>query len=75
LSIGQYVRAESRTPADERASRTFVARNPSRPTQLSWKAHQVYDNRVTVNWIEPKGGKEPASITMVMASASQGDNK
>jgi len=65
----------TKIPADERASLTFVARNPAVPTQLAWKAHQVYDNGVTVDWIEPKGGKEPASITMVISSASQGENK
>ncbi len=60
------VRWSTKIPADERGAVTFAARNPAAVSELSWKTHQLYDNGVTVEWIEPKGGKEPAPITKVI---------
>ncbi|MGE4061792.1 MAG: DUF1775 domain-containing protein [Rhodospirillaceae bacterium] len=63
------VRWTTKIPKDERATLTFVAKNPAAEGELAWKAHQVYDNGVTIDWVEPKGGKETASITKVVAPA------
>ncbi|MGE3475124.1 MAG: DUF1775 domain-containing protein [Rhodospirillaceae bacterium] len=54
-------------PADERGEVTFVARNPAKDGEVAWKARQIYSNGETVDWVEPKGGKQPAAVTRILA--------
>jgi len=66
------VRWVTKIPADERGEVSFTARNPAVPTELVWKAHQIYDNGVTIDWVEPRGKKQPASVTRVIEPAGIG---
>lgn len=56
-------------PAGERAELKFSAQNPAKGTELVWKAHQHFQDGTLADWVEPKGGKRPASITVLKAAA------
>ncbi len=58
-------------PADERGEVKFVARNPKQAGEVAWKARQIYSNGVTVEWTEPKGGKQPAAVTRIVEAGSK----
>ena len=50
---------------------TFVAKNPTTPSEISWKAHQQFADGTMSDWIEPAGGKRPAARTKVGAAAEK----
>ena len=54
-------------PAGERAELKFSAQNPAKGMELVWKAHQHFQDGTGADWVEPKGGKRPASITVLKA--------
>ena len=54
-------------PAGERAELKFSAQNPAKGAELVWKAHQHFQDGTSADWIEAKGGKRPASITVLKA--------
>lgn len=54
-------------PAGERAELKFSAQNPAKGTELVWKAHQHFQDGTKADWVEAKGGKRPASITVLKA--------
>ncbi|MHB1207907.1 MAG: DUF1775 domain-containing protein [Rhodospirillaceae bacterium] len=54
-------------PAGERAELKFSAQNPAQGTELVWKAHQRFKDGTSADWIEAKGGKRPASVTVLKA--------
>lgn len=56
-------------PAGERAELKFSAQNPAKGAELVWKAHQHFQDGTLADWVEPKGGKRPASITVLKAAA------
>ena len=49
---------------------TFLGKNSSEATSLSWKAEQTYSDGTVVHWIEGKDGKHPASVTVLTGDAS-----
>jgi uncharacterized repeat protein (TIGR01451 family) len=51
----------------ERGELTFAAKNPA-SGELVWKAHQYFENGSHAMWVEPKGGKMPASVTILKAA-------
>jgi uncharacterized protein YcnI len=58
---------------------TFSAKNPSHPSELSWKAHQYFADGTTFDWVEPAGSKRPAARTRIAAApdnaAAAGEHK
>jgi uncharacterized protein YcnI len=54
-------------PAGQRAEFKFSAQNPPNPAEIVWKAHQRFQDGTSADWIEPKGGQRPASITVLKA--------
>jgi uncharacterized protein YcnI len=54
-------------PAGERAELKFSAQNPAKVMEIIWKAHQHFQDGSSADWVEPKGGKRPASITVLKA--------
>lgn len=58
---------------------TFSAKNPSHPSELSWKAHQYFADGTTFDWVEPAGSKRPAARTRIAAApdnaAAPGEHK
>ncbi len=50
---------------------TFVAKNPSAPSEISWKAHQRFADGTTFDWVEPAGGKRPAGRTNVAVAVDK----
>ena len=66
-------------PPKQAKSFTFVAQNPSTPSEISWKAHQHFADGTSYDWVEPAGSKRPAARTNVIAapdkSAMPADHK
>jgi uncharacterized protein YcnI len=56
-------------PPGERSELKFSAQNPTKGTEIVWKAHQHFQDGTHADWVEPKGSKRPSSIT-VLKSAS-----
>ncbi len=56
---------KTNVPPGERTELKFVARNPSSGAELIWKAHQRFQDGTQADWVEPKGGKRPASLTVL----------
>lgn len=50
---------------------TFVAKNPSAPSEISWKAHQRFADGTSFDWVEPAGGKRPSGRTNVVVMADK----
>ena len=50
---------------------TFVAKNPSAASEISWKAHQRFADGTTFDWVEPAGSKRPAARTNVAVAADK----
>lgn len=55
-------------PSGERAELNFTAQNPASGADITWKAHQHFADGTRADWIEAKGGKRPASITVLKAA-------
>lgn len=49
----------------------FIAVNPEEPGEFSWEAIQTYEDGSVVEWIDPPGSAEPASVTEVTAGTSE----
>jgi uncharacterized protein YcnI len=49
---------------------TFVAKNPSAASEVSWKAHQHFADGTAYDWVEPAGSKRPAARTKVAAATT-----
>lgn len=54
-------------PAGERGDLTFIAQNPTPGAEIVWKVHQLYADGTKADWVEAKGSKRPASITVLKA--------
>ncbi|MGE3333597.1 MAG: DUF1775 domain-containing protein [Rhodospirillaceae bacterium] len=54
-------------PPEQRAELNFVARNPASGTEITWKAHQYFEDGTHAAWVEAKGSKRPASLTALKA--------
>lgn len=48
---------------------SFIAVNPDKATEVSWSAHQTYEDGSVVEWIDAPGSEEPASVTSVVESS------
>lgn len=55
-------------PPKQAKTFTFVAKNPSAPSEISWKAHQSFADGTSYDWVEPAGSKRPAARTNVTAT-------
>ena len=49
----------------ESAQFVFTATNPAAAGQLTWKAHQLYADGTTVNWVGVEGDRRPAPVTRI----------
>lgn len=58
-------------PPKQAKTFTFVAKNPSAPSEISWKAHQSFADGTSYDWVEPAGGKRPAARTNVIAASAK----
>lgn len=58
-------------PPKQAKTFTFVAKNPSTPSEISWKAHQAFADGTSYDWVEPAGSKRPAARTNVTAAADK----
>ncbi|WP_026912667.1 DUF1775 domain-containing protein [Patulibacter minatonensis] len=47
----------------------FLASTPDKPTTLTWKAIQTYDEGPVARWIGAPGSESPAPVTKVVAGA------
>lgn len=47
---------------------SFIAANPSKPGEISWKALQKYADGSVVEWVGPPNAEEPASVTTIAKS-------
>lgn len=47
----------------------FIAVNPGDAGDFSWEALQTYEDGSLVEWIDPPGSEEPASVTSVVTSS------
>jgi uncharacterized protein YcnI len=47
----------------------FLAGTPEKPTTLTWKALQTYDDGTVARWIGAPGSESPAPVTKVLAGA------
>jgi uncharacterized protein YcnI len=43
----------------------FTVTNPTGVSEIAWKAHQYFKDGTKADWIEPEGGKRPASVTKI----------
>lgn len=59
---------KTNVPAGERTELKFTARNPAAGAELTWKAHQRFQDGTQTDWVEAKGGKRPASLTVLKAA-------
>jgi uncharacterized protein YcnI len=48
---------------------TFLAGTPEKPTTLTWKALQTYDDGTVARWIGTPESESPAPVTKVVAGA------
>jgi len=46
----------------------FTARNPQAGAELSWKAHQIFADGSTADWVDAPDSKRPASVTKLVAA-------
>jgi uncharacterized protein YcnI len=53
---------------DEFQKFAFLARNPSSPGKMVWKAFQTYEDGTVVEWVEPEGSQRPAPVTLLRSS-------
>jgi len=51
------------------------AQTPEEAGEFSWGATQTYENGSTVEWTGPEGSEEPASVVLVAAASSAGEDK
>jgi len=56
-----------RLAEDGYARFTFLATTPERPTTLTWKALQTYDDGTVARWIGAPDAESPAPVTRVVA--------
>lgn len=57
---------------------SFIGANPGEPGEVSWEAHQTYDDGSVVDWDGPPDADEPASVTKVVdgdAAMQHDDNE
>ncbi len=52
---------------DEFEEFAFLARNPSTPGKIVWKAYQTYQDGTVVEWTGPESSDRPAPVTMLTA--------
>jgi len=50
---------------------TFLAGMPEKPTTLTWKALQTYDDGTVARWIGSPDSESPAPVTRVVADAAR----
>lgn len=55
----------------EFAEFTFLCRNPSDETKLTWKVIQIYDDGSRSEWTGAEGSRNPSPVTLVKKAASQ----
>lgn len=48
---------------------SFVGVNPDEATEVSWEAHQTYEDGSVVEWVDEPGSEQPASVTKVVESS------
>lgn len=58
-----------RLAKDGYARFTFLAGTPEKPTTLTWKALQTYDDGTVARWIGSPDSDSPAPVTKVLADA------
>lgn len=58
-----------RLAEDGYARFSFLAGTPERPTTLTWKALQTYDDGTVARWIGSPESESPAPVTRVVADA------
>ncbi len=58
-----------RLAKDGYARFTFLAGTPEKPTTLTWKALQTYDDGTVARWIGSPDAESPAPVTKVLADA------
>jgi uncharacterized protein YcnI len=58
-----------KSAGDGLATFRFLASTPEKPGPISWKALQTYEDGKIVRWIGAPGSENPASVTVVSASA------
>jgi uncharacterized protein YcnI len=58
-----------RLAKDGYARFTFLAGTPEKPTTLTWKALQTYDDGTVARWIGSPDAESPAPVTKVLANA------
>lgn len=46
----------------------FIARNPEEGTELTWKARAVHPDGTSTDWVNPRGERQPASVTSLAAA-------
>lgn len=59
---------KTNVPPGERTELKFLAKNPATGAELTWKAHQRFQDGSQADWVEPKGSKRPASVTVLKAA-------
>ncbi len=55
---------------DEYQDFSFLARNPTSPGKIAWRAFQTYQDGTLIEWVGPEGTDRPASVTTVKGSES-----
>jgi uncharacterized protein YcnI len=60
-----------RLATDGYATFRFLASTPERPTTLTWKALQHYDDGTVARWIGSPDSESPAPVTRVLAGAAR----
>src|SRR5712691_2640577 len=51
---------------------TFKATNPTQASEITWKAHQRYEDGSSTDWIGPAGDSRPAPRTRLSTQSLQG---
>jgi hypothetical protein len=59
---------EKEIPPRARGEFVFVARNPSSPGPLAWKARQRFADGTSADWAGVEGDRRPASVTTLTVS-------
>lgn len=52
-------------PPKARGEYVFVARNPTAPTTVAWKARQRFADGTSADWVGVEGDRRPASVTTI----------